>query len=212
MNYMQHGQDRKNDLTVLIDKKKVLNEAEKRNYNGDIYKALLNMNYRLKNGFQSNQDLTPFIIEYARFVSAPYGKLPDSLKKDRFMRFGQIINKKLSNDKKLDIDKLFRVEQQSQLNGKVYRALGEFNKLLTNKECIGDVNDTIIALSKGSQIYTTEKHDLYYQSQSTPIADTVSSLIKDLSLGSIKESNSGSTYREEARPKKRKKNNNRPKL
>ncbi|MBK3518723.1 DUF5712 family protein [Carboxylicivirga marina] len=212
MNYMQHGQRDSSEGAVLIDNNQILNEAQKRNFNGDVYKALLNMNYRLKNDFQPNQDLTPFIIEYARFVSAPYGKLPDSLKKDRFMRFGKIINNKLPDDKKLDLEKLFRVEQQNQLNGKIYRALGEFNKYLATKESKGDANETVIALSKEKQVKNINTQKENQETQSSPIIKTLSSLLNETIMGDINNGNSSSAYKEELKPKKKKKKYKGPKF
>ena len=46
VNYMQHGINKNNANPISIDAKSILDEAHKRNYNGDVYKALLNMNYR----------------------------------------------------------------------------------------------------------------------------------------------------------------------
>jgi hypothetical protein len=212
MNYMQHGQRDSHEGSKLIDKKQILDEAQKRNFNGDVYKALLNMNYKLKNGFQPNQELTPFIIEYARFVSAPYGKLPDSLKKDRFMRFGQIINNKQPGDKKLDLEELFRVEQQNQLNGKIYRALGEFNKHMATKESRGDANETVIALSKEKQVKNINTQKENQETQSLSTAKTLSELMNEISIGNINNGNSSSAYKEELKPKKKKRKYNGPKF
>ncbi len=211
MNYIQHGQERAIGV-IQMDSLTILKEAQIRSYNGDVYKALLNMNYRLKDGFQPKGEVTPFIIDYARFVGAPYNKLPDSLKEDRFMRFGQIINKKLPDNKKLDLEKLFKVEQQNQLNGKIYRALSEFNKLIATSDGMGDVNETVIALSEDKQSERVGIQETSAETQSTSSIKAMSSLIEEVLVSDVNSGNSGSSYKEEQKPKKKKKKYNRPKF
>nr|WP_319399016.1 DUF5712 family protein [uncultured Carboxylicivirga sp.] len=209
MNYMQHGQERANGV-IQMDTKAILKEAQKQNFNGDIYKALLNMNYRLKGGFQPQGDVTPFIIEYARFVGAPYSKLPDSLKEDRFTRFAQIINQRLPKGDKLDAVFLFKAEKSNGLNGRVYKALGEFNKLIKEGEVLQDANKVVIKLSQGKDIVKVQEVEQEQKIESNKLSND--KLFNDISsslIGNINISNSGAAYKEEQKPKK-KKNRMRP--
>lgn len=185
VNYMQHGINKNNANPISIDAKSILDEAHKRNYNGDVYKALLNMNYRLKNGFKPTGDVTPYILEYAKFTGAPYSKLPQSMKEDRFMRFVQIINKQLPKDDRLDSIKLFEIEKQNHLNGKVYRALGEFNKLLSNEGAPKGAQTVILESLREKHTTPNLSSEENAKHHDTNIGNAISSVLKEFSLGNL---------------------------
>jgi len=197
MNYMQHGIKVDNSNKFSIDTKRVLHLAEERNYNGDVYKSLLNMNYRLKDNFQpESRDLTPYIIQYAKFINAPYKQLPDSLKEDRFVRFTSVINQKLPEDNKLNISKLFEKERQSNLDGNVYRALGELNNAIKNGKTLSNANNVVLTIAERYNYEKTEAHHPLSNAESNPSHSLTSSLLNDPALGSLS-INSGSGYKEE---------------
>ncbi|RCW22475.1 DUF5712 family protein [Marinilabilia salmonicolor] len=203
INYMQHGQT--HGAKISIDKNAVLKEAKSRKYNGDVYKALLNMNSRIKNGYDVSGDLTPYILNYAKFVEKPYSQLPDSLKEDRFMRFTQIINKHLPHDNKLDSFKLFELERQNNLNGKVYRAMGAFSKILSGKENVPNAQETIIELAKGKDNSPVSMKDTSVQKLNPSVPDITASSVTKGILGGNLSADSSSGYKEEKKPNKKKK-------
>lgn len=203
INYMQHGQN--HGANISIDKNAVLNEAKSRKYNGDVYKALLNMNSRLKTGFPVSGDVTAYILNYAKFVDKPYNQLPDSLKEDRFMRFTQVINRHLPRDNKLDSYKLFELEKQNNLNGKVYRALGVFSKILGGEEKVPNAQEMVIELVNAKSTSPISIKDSYAQTQNHIVSDNaVPSLTKGIVSGDLN-ADSSSGYKEEKNPTKKKK-------
>jgi hypothetical protein len=203
INYMQYGQT--HGAKISIDKYAVLNEAKSRKYNGDVYKALLNMNSRLKAGFQISGDVTPYILNYAKFVDKPYSQLPASLKEDRFMRVAQVINKYLPRDNKLDSYKLFELEQQNNLNGKVYRAMGVFTKTIGGTEKVPNAQKAVLELVKGESTSPMSIKDSDAQKQNQNVSgNAVSSLTKGIVGGDLNVSSS-SGYKEEKSPIKKKK-------
>ncbi len=205
INYIQHGISRNGDgQKYNINAEQVLQLAKDRNYNGDIYKSLLNMNYRLKNEFKPEfNDLTPYIIQYAKFINAPYKQLPDSLKEDRFLRFARIINQKLPTDDKLIISELFEKEKQNNLDGSVYKALGLLNNNIRKGQTISNANNVVLEIAEKHNSKNTDVNHQVLNTESNSNNSLVSSLINNLSAGSLN-INSGSEYKEEKKKYKKK--------
>ncbi|WP_088655938.1 DUF5712 family protein [Geofilum rhodophaeum] len=202
INFMQHNN--KLGFNIKIDQQALLNEAKARNYNGNIYKALLNMNSRLKNGFQVSGDITPYILNYARFVDKPYGQLPDSLKEDRFMRLAQIINQKLPPDNKLNSSKLYDLEKQNHLNGNIYRAMGELNKLIRDGKSVPNAQDVVMDLIKRTP-NTSISNNNSIETKHGISNNSISSLVDNLTSGNPNMASSPEGNEEREKRKKRKK-------
>jgi hypothetical protein len=202
INFMQHNN--KLGFNIKIDQQALLNEAKDRNYNGNVYKALLNMNSRLKNGFQVSGDITPYILNYARFVDKPYSQLPDSMKEDRFMRFTQIINQKLPPDNKLNTSKLYDLEKQNHLNGNIYRAMGELNKLIRDGKSVPNAQEVVMDLTKRTPNNSISDNNSIESRQVNP-NKPISSLVDNLTSGNPNMASSPEGNEERDKRRKRKK-------
>lgn len=200
INYIQHGIDSKADTEYNIETKKVLQIAKERNYNGDIYKSLLNLNYRIKNNSQpESSNLTPYIIEYANFINAPYKQLPDSLKEDRFLRFARNINQKLPKDDNLNISELFDKEKQKTFDGSVYRGLVKLNNSLRNGQTISNSTNVVLKIAENNCTIKKEPINQFPLPKEQNNSSIISSLLKNLSFGNSSISSSSGDKEEEER-------------
>lgn len=162
------------------------------------------MNSRLKNGFQVSGDITPYILNYARFVDKPYGQLPDSMKEDRFMRFTQIINQKLPPDNKLNTSKLYDLEKQNHLNGNIYRAMGELNKLIRDGKSVPNAQEVVMDLTKRTPNNSISDNNSIESRQVNP-NKPISSLVDNLTSGNPNMASSPEGNEERDKRRKRKK-------
>lgn len=159
-NYIQHGIDKSGQYA--INTKRLLDEARANAFNGDIYKSLLNLNFKLKSGFKpEGNDLTDYVSNYAKFINAPYPALPNNLKEDRISRYVRHLNLRLPDSNKLDIIKVLKLESSAGYNGTTVKALNKLKFAMGKQQQIPfNANDFVekhfklSAFNKGSALNT----------------------------------------------------------
>ncbi len=203
MNYIQYGGAKNNRLQ--LDVNEIFTAAKKNCYNGNVYKSLLNLNYKLKDGFDpANENMTAYVLNYARFINSTYKELPDNLKEDRLYRFALLVNKRLPDNNKLKIQEIMNYEQANKYNGSAFYGLKSLSGLiLAGKEVSSDSTRYVLHHDKRTEILSTKmgvNEDEMANNESTIDLNKLSSY---LDSGSLNISNGGSGYIEEP-PKKRK--------
>ncbi|MCW3788904.1 DUF5712 family protein [Plebeiibacterium sediminum] len=145
INYLQYGGSQ--NKRCKIDSNRVLKTAQENQYNGNVYKSLLNLNFKIKDGFNiENKDITPYIINYAKFINSPYNDLPKDLKEDRLYRFSLLVNKRLPENNKIDINKIMKYSKVNNFPENTYKALLSLNRMTLNHQSI-NCNSTLFVLN-----------------------------------------------------------------
>ena len=189
-----------------LEKSKLLEEAHSNNYNGDIYRSLININFKIIENNLLPKDINQYVLNYSNYLNQPYNKLPVSVKQDKVERYIYMLNRKLPQGlEKISVDKVLEFEKSSMYSGKSFKYLNEVNKLLkeNNKELLDSKIDHINnSLRKVNIKYSESK-------QHSPIYDkeTFDTSIdsSNYRLPSIKSLGFSLGYNESEDEKKRKK-------
>ncbi|WP_282036296.1 DUF5712 family protein [Saccharicrinis aurantiacus] len=201
INFMQYGGAK--EKRFIIDSKQVLQSAASNNYNGDVYKSLLNLNLKIKEGYKpQDKDLTNQILSYSKFINVPYHQLPQDYKVDRLYRSSLIINKRLPENNKLDIYSIMNKAQANKYDGNMYAGVNSLNKSITANNIPDDSTQYVLSFTK-----TQERE---YSHQNRPEVNIASKIDNNkapiIDASSVSASNNGTNYIEENKLKKRKRN------
>lgn len=143
-----------------LNKDMILNEAKENQYNGSIYKSLINLNFKVHEKTDLPKDINRFVLDYTSFLNQPFNKLPVSIKKDKIERYVFMINRRIpAGLKKIDLDQILRFEKSKNYSGKSFRYLNEINSLLKKN----DTDELKLMLEK--QVENLEKGKTYKKQQ-----------------------------------------------
>lgn len=121
--------------TSKLEKVFLLKKAEESNYNGSIYKSLVNLNFKMYAGDKLPEDKNSFVLEYAKYLNLPYNQLPVSLKREKIERYVHMINRRLPGDmKKIDLEKILDDEYKRNYSGKSFKILNAINSALKKSD------------------------------------------------------------------------------
>ena len=136
INYIQYGHD---DTSIILEKDRILKAAADRRWNGDVYRSLLNLNKRVKDGNLQEGNMTLDVLNYVSFVNKPYHKLPVSLKEERLSRYIHLLNSRLpQGGNKLNLSRLINLEAGNGYRGSVMKGLNALNYSLKNRVSVGE--------------------------------------------------------------------------
>ena len=133
-----------------LDKSKMLDEAQANKYNGDMYRSLININFKIIENNRLPKDINKHVLNYSKYLNQPFNKLPTSIKQDKIERYIYMLNREIPQGlEKISIDKVFEFEKLSMYSGKSFKHLNEVNKLLKGNNAdkldskIAYINDSL---------------------------------------------------------------------
>ncbi len=211
INYLQY--DGSQTKRLILDSGEILKTAKENNYNGNIYKSLLNLNYKLKDGMvPPKKNMTSFILNYAKFVNSPYKELPKDLREDRLYRFSLLVNSRLPKDNKLDVTGIMKYAQSNDYHESTYYGLKSLNKHIASGEDLRGDN-TLYVLSYGRKLEVNNK-SMEVENQNNSNLNHISEVFTNVStidLGNLNVANQGTPYEEENKKRNKNKKNRGPK-
>ncbi len=198
-----------------LDKSKLLEEAQVNKHNGDMYRSLININFKIIENNRLPEDINKHVLNYSKYLNQPFNKLPTSIKQDKIERYIYMLNRKIPQGlEKISVDRVFEFEKSSMYSGKSFKYLNDVNKLL--KENITDKLDSKIAYindslgsDKNVRFSESKEHLPKYEKDSIDVSNESSNDF----LPSIKSLGISLGYNEaedekKKKKKKKKRNNN----
>lgn len=118
-------------LGKRINKEEIIQNAKDNDLNGNVYKSLINVNFKIIEGEELPQDLNSFVIDYSSNLNRPFNKLPVSVKRDKIERYIYMLNRKVpKGNERISLDKVLQFEDKNNYSGKSFKVLNEVNRLL----------------------------------------------------------------------------------
>ncbi|HAF30437.1 MAG TPA: hypothetical protein DCG75_15450 [Bacteroidales bacterium] len=137
----------------MLDKGQILKYAEESNYNGAVYKSLVNLNFKIYSGDKIPDDKNSFVLEYSKYLNLPYNQLPVSLKREKIERYAHMINRRLPGEmKKIDLEKILDDEYKRNYSGKSFKILNAINSAL-KKSDMDEVKSLLERIGNRSEYY-----------------------------------------------------------
>lgn len=199
----------------VLDKDLILKYAEESNYNGSVYKSLVNLNFKIYSGDKIPDDKNSFVLEYSKYLNLPYNQLPVSLKRDKIERYVHMINRRIPGEmKKIDLEKVLDDEYKRNYSGKSFKILNAINSAL-NKSDMDEVKSLLEKVGNKNEYYdqikTQKQQTDEKENKTNPIKEIVDSIIdapsieEILSVNPAERENQFIDNKEEELKKKRKK-------
>lgn len=172
-----------------LDKDLILKYAEELNYNGSVYKSLVNLNFKMYSGDKLPEDINNFVLEYSKYLNLPYNQLPVSLKRDKIERYVHMINRKLPGEiKKIDLGKILDDEYKRNYSGKSFKMLNAINSAL-KKSDMDEVKSLIERLGNkneyNDQIKIQKQQTGEKENRSNMLTETLDAILNAPSIQEI---------------------------
>lgn len=167
--------------SIKLDRLEIHKLAKENNYDGKVYKALLNLNLRAKEGFHLKGNAYEYIKSFLEFGNRPYSELPKDLKEDKIISFTNYLNKQLKSDQRIDLVKTLKLEEENNYNGITYRALNKINKSLQDGNNIENPNVQIKKFVEQTPQYSNNQN-FNVGSKSSVIQTILSTQIKTIDI------------------------------
>jgi len=161
----------------LLHNELIIRNALHNDLNGNVYRSLINLNFKIIEEKKLPDDLNSFVLNYSKFLNQPYNNLPVSIKQDKLERYVFMLNRKIPDGiEKISFDKVLENEKSTRYSGKSFKHLNDVNRMLQ----LGNKDDLILKIDIINNGLESETQITFNDSKEKPFSN--SEIFDDSSL------------------------------